>query len=349
MNPIALYLGDTVVYWNGIMIAFAVASGFFLGYSLYTAHSGRGAALWLMLPLALALSLLFSRMLHYSCYPALYKSFTSAITDFSGGGYCLPGMIVGIILAAFLMYKGGFADSTGSVLDAMAPGLALTCGLIRLSAIFTSSCRGKISILKPAFQTLPWASPLTDASGKQDYRFATFFVEFIAFFIVMIILLVIYYRRHNRAMKRPCSRDGHVARMFLLFYGLIELICDSTRYDAPHLKFSSGNAIGRLLTKASGFIGTGMLFSAIVILIVFIYYSRMSKAANGGSAKHVLLWIIYFISLAGTGASEYLYQRFGWVWLYGTMGFCLVLMGLSVILMYRSCCAPARRRTDADD
>jgi hypothetical protein len=60
MNPIALYLGDTVIYWNGIMVALAVASGFFLGYSIYTAHSGRGAALWLMLPVALALSLIIS-------------------------------------------------------------------------------------------------------------------------------------------------------------------------------------------------------------------------------------------------------------------------------------------------
>ena len=338
MNPIALYLGDTVIYWNGIMVALAVASGFFLGYSIYTAHSGRGAALWIMLPVTLALSLIISRILHCCCYPSLYDGVMTALTDFSSGGYCLQGLIAGSVLGAYIVHRTGLSGSAGEILDALSPGIAVTCGLIRLSAVFNTSCRGKISISNNAFQKLPFASPLTDASGKQDYRLATFFIEFIAFMVIAIVMLFLYYRLHSRRMKEPCRRDGNVARIFLLLFGLVEIICDSTRYDAPHLKFSSGNAIGRLLTKASGFIGLGMLIGAVIVLCVFIYYSRMSCAANGRSGKHWVLWILYFISLAGTGASEYLFQRFGWVWLYGTMGACLVLMGTTVLLMYKTCC-----------
>ena len=345
MNPIALYLGNTVVFWNGIMVALAVAAGFFLGYAVYTAHSGTGATLWIMLPVALALSLIFSRLLHYICYPSAYDSLFSALTSLTSGGYCMQGMIIGVILAAVIVARSGLAESAGIILDAMAPGLALTCGLIKLSDIFNSSCRGKISITNKSLQHLPLASPLTDAGGKQDYRLATFFLEFIAFLVVMAVLLVIYNKYHSRPMKKPCPRTGHIARIFFTLFGLIEVICDSTRYDAPHMKFSSGNAIGRLLTKASGFIGMGMLFAAILVLCMFVYYSRMSCAANGRKAKHIILWILYVITLLGAGGSEYLYQRFGWVWLYGTMGICLIIMGACVIIMYNTCVArPAKRQ-----
>ena len=40
---IAACVGSTFLYWNGIIIAFGIAAGFLLMYSLYTAHSGPGS------------------------------------------------------------------------------------------------------------------------------------------------------------------------------------------------------------------------------------------------------------------------------------------------------------------
>ena len=55
---LAACIGNTFLYWNGIIIAFGIAAGFLLMYSLYTAHSGPGSGLWIMLCAAIAIELL---------------------------------------------------------------------------------------------------------------------------------------------------------------------------------------------------------------------------------------------------------------------------------------------------
>ncbi len=326
MSGIAIYTGSTVIYWSGIIIALGVAACFALSYALYTSYVGTGRALWVLLPLSVLFSVLFCRLIHWYCHAEQYAGLWGALTDYSGGGYCLPGALFGVLLAAFLVGRLGFTDNVPRMLDAVAPGAALCVAFIRLSALFNNSCRGKIAVKTPALQHLPLASPVY-VNGAADYRFATFFVEFLVMLALCFVLIRFYFARRSIRMRGGSSSDGHTARFFLLIFSVTELILDSTRYDSSYMHFN-------------GFVSIVQMIAAISVLVLLIYYSRLSIRVNGRSAKHWGLWGVYFLSLVCVGVSEYLVQRHGdW---YGRCYFAMFIgvtvMAASVYSMYLSCC-----------
>lgn len=342
-SVIAIYFGNTVIYWSSIIIVLGTLAGFCLAYAIYTSHSGRGSTMFVMFAFAIVFSVLISRLIHFYCHQEQYDSLFSAMTDFSGGSFFMPGVILGVWLAAAVTSTLGFASSPAHILDATVPGLALVFSFIRLSALFTTSCRGKITISTPSLRHLPLASAVTSASGTTEYRFATFFISAILFMLSAFLLISFYYRHHNDRMKAPCRRYGHVARRFIIYYGIIELVMDSTRNDSTFPYFS----IVQTLNRFASFVSLTQLFAAISILAVFIWYSKRSVAANGRKAMHWILWVLYTISLAGAGVSEYMVQRHGDMYavFYTTMSVSALLMALTVILMYKSC----RVKNDGDN
>ena len=312
MNPIAISTGSTVIYWSAIVIALGIAAGFALSYSLYISHGGRAAAMWLLLPLALLFSVPLCRAIHWYCHPEQYTSFIRAITDYSTGSYCLPGALLGTFLAALVVV------------------------FIRMSALFNSSCRSKITITTPLLQHLPIGSGITNSMGAVEYRFATFFVQAILMLCVTVLLLYFFFTRRRLPMKEGCPRDGNVAWMFLTFHSAVELLMDSTRYDSSFMHFNA-------------FVSIVQIVSAVCILAALIHYSRLSHKVNGRCGYHVAMWIGYVLTLAGTGAAEYLVQRFGsmYPFCYTAMTITCTMMAVIVYLMYKTTCAE-REEPDYD-
>ncbi len=334
MNPIAISTGNTVLYWSAIVIALGIAAGFALSLSLYVSHGGRAAAMWLLLPLALLFSVPLCRMIHWYCHLEQYSGFFSAITDYSSGSYCLPGAIIGTLLAALVVRALGFTGNVARLLDSVAPGGALAVVFIRLSSLFNVSCRSKISISSPLLQHLPIGSGIVNSSGVLEYRFATFFVQAMLMLGVTVLLLYFFYARRRLPMKEGCPRDGNVAWMFLVFHSAVELLMDSTRYDSSFMHFNA-------------FVSIVQIFSAVCILIALIHYSRLSVRANGRQGYHFAMWIGYFFTLAGTGAAEYLVQRFGNMYIpcYSGMTLTCTMMAVIVYLMYKTTCRSREGRS----
>ena len=331
MNAIALYSGSTVLYWSALVIALGAAAWLLLSRALYVTDGGEGYVLWIWFPIAALLSVLFARFLHWYCHTEQYPGFFAAMTRYSSGGYCLPGLLLGAWLAAVLMKRFRFVASSARLLDALAPGAALSIALIRLSALFTNSCRGKLVITKPLFQRLPFGSGLRTVSGVTEYRFATFFVEFLLLLILTALLVRFFLCRRRRPMKFG-PREGHVARMFLLGFSAIEAVLDSTRYDSSFL-------------RSNGFVSLSQIVSGFCLLALLVYYSRRSVRANGRRVYHGLLWLGWLLGLAATGYLEYLVQRHGdwYLFCYSMMTLSVALMALSVYAMYRTLCRPPRR------
>lgn len=300
-----------------------------LSLSLQRVNGGGSTAMLLFFPLAIILSVPICRVIHWYCHFEQYNGIWGALTDYSTGSYCLPGALLGVWLAALIVKKLGFERSIARLLDAFAPGAALAVAFIRLSALFNSSCRSKIAVTTPALQHLPIASGVTNSTGAIEYRFATFFVEFLLMLIAAAVLLEFFYRCRKRPMKRGSS-DGNTARYFLLLYSAIELLLDSTRNDSSFMKFN-------------GFVSIVQMICAICIGALLIYYSRRSVKANGLGARHWVIWAVWFIGLAGTGVSEYLVQRHGnwYLGCYAAMTVCCALMAVAVYRMYLSCCDEA--------
>lgn len=336
MNPIAFTIGSHAVYWSAIILALAVAACFTMTCALFTSHGGRSVAVWLLLPLGVLFSVLLCRLLHWYCHTEQYSGFMQAMTDYSTGGYVLTGALLGTALAGLLVRALGLTKNLRRLYDCLAPGAALGIALIRLSALFDNSCRGKIVVETPALQHLPLSSAVSTVDGGTEYRFATFFVQALVMLLIFWLLLRFFHKRRRWPMKADQPRDGNVALMFLTWYTAVELVADSTRYDSSFMPIN-------------GFVSLVQVVGAATLLGVLIVYTVRSVRANGHQALHWLLWGGFWLSLAGAGVMEYLIQRHGnwYLFCYPVMSLCCLAAVLMIYRMYKNVCGERRRRKPA--
>lgn len=343
MNEIAVFTGDFIIYWSAVVITLGIAAGLCLTLALYPMDHRHNTAVWVFFPFAVAFGVVLSRLIHWYSHIEQYPSLLDALTDYSTGGYCIQGIVLGALLAALLVRLLRLTPTAGELLDAAAPGTALCLALIRLSSLFNTTCRARIVITNELYQRLPFAVSWTDAAGNIEYRLATFFLEFLALLIVCIILCGFYFRHRSETLWDGWPNEGNVARMFLVLVGIVEVIADSTRYDSALMHFF---LIKRLNPYAS-FISIAQVFSGVMILLVFIHYMRISIKTNGFTWYHVLAILLFIASLVGAGYfGEYRVQRTAqYVRCYIWQGSSLIVMALTVIGIYATCVA----RSSGDD
>lgn len=307
MNPsIAAYYGTTAIYWSALIIVLGIMAGFLLSYSVYTAHSGRGTAMLVLLPFTLVFGIVLSRAVHFYCNQEQYVGLWQALTDYSSGSFWLPGAVLAALPAALIVKAVKITDNAGEMLDAAAPGLALTAAMIRFSALFSTSCRSMFPVKARALQRYPFASADVDAAGNITYHFASFFILALLMLLLMLLSVMFYYRHHADRMKEPGKRSGNVAWLTFVLFCACELVLDSTRADSTYMLFS----ILQFLNKYASFVSLTQLFCAAGMLCAMIHYNRASARANGRKRLHTVLWAVYLAGLILTGVAEYLVQRY---------------------------------------
>ena len=337
MNEIAVFTGNLTIYWSAIVICLGIAAGLCLTLALYPMDHRHNTAVWVFFPIAVVLSVLFSRTIHWYSHIEQYESLLKSITDYSTGGYCIQGIILGVFLAAAIVRLFHLAPTAGELLDAVAPGLALCLALIRLSSLFNLNCRGRIVILNSAYQRLPFAVSWTDAAGNVEFRLATFFLEFLALLVITVILCVFFFRHRSEPLWEGFPNQGNVMRMFLILVGIVEIIADSTRYDSALMHFF----LIKKLNPYASFISITQIFTAVCFLVYFIRYMRISVKTNGWRWYHFLALLVFLACFVGAGYfGEYKVQRTAlYVRCYLWQGGSLLLLCLTVILIYRTCVA----------
>ena len=330
MNGAMLTIGSLSLYRSALVIALGAAACCALFASLLSAKGGSGAEIWLFTSADLLFSVLICRFLHYYCHSEQYVSFFRAMTDYSSGGYVLVGLIPAALAAGGLVKLLGLTRNLARLFDCFAPGAALAAAMIRLSALFNATCRGKVAVRTPLLQRLPIASPV---GGGSDYRFASFFVEFLLLAAVFCLVLRFFFRFRRKPMKAAQKRDGNVALYCLLLCSAVELVLDSTRYDSSFLPFN-------------GFVSISQIAAAVCLLSVLVVWSRRSVRANGRSGFHWGVWGGWFLSLAGAGLCEYLVQRHGnWhLGCYAGMSLAAYIMVFLTVQMFKSVIAKKQAR-----
>ena len=332
MSQIAICIGSIVIYWSSIVIALGVAVCCLLTYSLYSANNGgKSKGLLVMFPIAIVLSVVLARLIHWYCHHEQYTSLMSALFDYSTGDYCLCGVFMGVILAVLIVKGLRLIEDSGKVFDALVPGSILGIALIRLSAMFNTSCRSKIVVENEAFQRLPFATG-TVINGEMEYRFATFFAEFLVLLVLFVIMMGMYNRRKDWPMKGDTRQSGHIGLLFLVFYSALIVVSDSTRYDSSYLPIN-------------GFVSFVQVLGAFCLVGGMTYYMIRSVKANGVNWKQIVLLVIFLGCVGGTGYLEYLVQRHGdwYLMCYSLMSLTCFMMALTIYLMYRTVCLPKKQ------
>lgn len=306
MDRIALISGETVIYWNSIVLtlAAAAASCFFLAF--YLRVSGNAVAGFAAVPVCLALSLVAARFFHWYSRADSYDGFLSAMTDYTSGGYALTGVFLGCFLGAALLRLLRLHRNLPQMLDCMCLGGAAGIALGRQASFFNASDRGQVV---ESVRSLPWVYPVTNAvSGEVEYRLATFLLQAMVA-AVLFVVLTQFYRRERRRNRR---RDGDLCLIFLLCYGASQVVLDSTRYDS-------------LFFRSNGFVSVVQVLGALAMVLTIVVFSRRMLQNRGFRFWMVPLWIAMAAGLGGAGYMEYYVQRRGneAVFAYTVMSACL--------------------------
>ena len=331
MSQIAYLSGERVLYWGGLVAALGLAAGLCLALALYPRYNRHSAAVWAFFPFALVLGLFFSRVIYWYCHLEQFASFAEALVEYNRGSYALFGAIFGVWLAAFIVKKLGLVGHMGRLLDAAAPGLCLSFAFLRLSELFSTACRSRITVQARFLQRLPFA--VLNAEG--NWTLAVFFWSFLLLLLVTVVL-VRFFRHYRRyPMLDGTSTNGNVFRLFLLLWGVTEVVIDSLRDDScfMHFTFLKG------LNPYASFVSLGQIFAAVTILAVLIRFTAIRVRGGAGGWKLALAWLLYLLSLVGAGYfGEYKVQRSAnYALCYPIQIVSLAVMTLVVLWTYRGC------------
>jgi len=326
MDKIAFISGETIIYWNSIVytLATAVAICFFLAF--YLGHTGNAVAGFAAIPLSIFLSVVFSRFVHWYSRADSYLDFTTAMTDYTSGGYALIGAFAGCALAAVLLRLIFLHRSIGSMLDAMSLAGCAGIAVGRLASLFNASDRGNIV---EGIQSLPFVYPVTNAvSGATEYRLATFMLQAMVALVLFVVLTVFYLKGKDKV------KEGDICLIFLLLYCASQVVLDSTRYDS-------------LFFRSNGFVSIVQVLGALAIGLAIVLFSIRLVKARGWHPSYLGLWIDQLVLVGGAGYMEYHVQRHGDQagFAYTAMSICLIgLVAKTIVIWYLA--AKAERDTE---
>ena len=319
MEKIAFISGGTFIYWSSVMLTLAVVTAIAFYASAYLAKGGKVVGLSISVPVSLVLGLALGRLIHWYSRTDAYASFTAAMTDFSTGCFALAGGFVACIVTASVLRLLRVIPSLPKMLDAMAIGGGIGIAVGRLGSMFNTSCRG---VAVPDSVGFPFAYQVVNGvSGVAENRLATFMLQSMATGTIVAALLV--YMLVCQVRKKEL-KDGDVTLMFLLCYGAVQIICDSTRYDSLYL-------------RSNGFISIVQILGLVAMLAPIVVFSVRMVVNRGFRAWFLLLWVALVGVMGCAAYMEYYVQRHGGeaAFAYSVMGICLCA-AVVLVLIFRS-------------
>ena len=144
--------------------------------------------------------------------------------------------------------------------------------------------------------------------------------------LVLFLILFSFY------LPKKQQKDGDTALIFLLLYGVSQIVLDSTRYD-------------KLFFRSNGFVSVVQVLGALGLLLVIVVFSARMVKARGFRFWNVLVWLGIAACIGGAGFMEYYVQRHGDLaaFSYSIMSACL-LAAAGLVLLLRKLTQPVRRR-----
>ena len=314
MDQIAFFFREYYIYWSSVLLMVAVCVAIFLFLSLYLGRGGKMAAAFGVVPLAVLVSLICARLIHWYCFAESYSGFTTAMTDYSQGGFALVGAFAGCALAVGVLTVVKTVPDPLRMLDCMclAGGGGIAIG--RLASFFSTADRGQIL---ESIRSLPLASAVINVVSKAtEYRLATFMLQAMVALALFIILSIFYLKGKDKV------KDGDTCLIFLLVYCASQVVLDSTRYDS-------------LFFRSNGFVSIVQVFSALGLGLVIAVFSKRLVKVTGFKIWYVFWWILIGGCIGGGGFMEYYVQRHGDqpVFAYSVMSAFLAVIVLLTLLL----------------
>lgn len=290
MEQIAFIVGHTYVYWNSIITVLASVVAVCLFLALWLGKEKGCMAGILLIPLAVAFSVVLSRLIYWHFRPESYISLSEVLDVRVFGGMALSGAFAGCFLAAVLIRILRLTDSLPELLDCicLAGGAGIAVG--RLASFFDVSDRGMVLPVQLGF---PWGCVISNpVNAVEEHRLATFMIQALITAVIVLVFLVVY------LVKKGQFREGDTALLFLQCYGAAQVILDSTRYDS-------------LYFRSNGFVSVVQVLGALAVAWAMIVFAARMIYAGGWKKWYPVLWIPQLACFGLAGYMEYHVQRHG--------------------------------------
>lgn len=319
MEKIAFISGGTFIYWSSIILALAVVTAICFYAATYLARGGNTTGMALAVPMIALLGIVLGRFVHWYSRTDAYTSFGEAMTNFSSGGFALMGAFWAALITVGVLRLLRLIPSAGKMLDALAIGGGIGIAVGRLGSLFNTSDRG---VALPETVGFPFAAPVVnDVSGLVENRLATFMIQSMVTAFIVAVLIVFMVVSH---LRRKRIKDGDVFLLFLLAYGALQIVCDSTRYDS-------------LFLRSNGFISIVQIMGLVAMVIPLVLFSIRMVKVGGFKVWYLALWLGGAALFGLGGYMEYHVQRHGdqAAFAYSVMSTCVViLIGLGILIRY---------------
>lgn len=317
MEKIAFISGGTFIYWSSIILTLAALSAIAIFAAMYIGKSGDVVGLCVTTPLAMAGSIVLSRLIHWYCRSDAYESMNAALTDYTKGGYALMGVFIACIVVAAVLRLVRIVRNLPQMYDSMVIGGGFGIMVGRLASLFNASDRG---MALPDSVGFPFAFPVTNTvSGVMENRLATFMIQ--AGIVAVIVGLLLIYMFISKIARHKIA-DGDVCLIFLLAYGASQIICDSTRYDS-------------LFLRSNGFISVVQILGLVALVVPIVVFSVRAVMHMGIKWFHFVAWVLILGMMGLAGYMEYYVQRHGneAAFAYSLMAFGLVMIVLVTLVI----------------
>ena len=331
MEKIAFISGGTFIYWSSIILTLAALTAIAIFAAMYLGKSGDVVGLCVTTPIAMAASIVLSRLIHWYCRSDAYESMNAALTDYSKGGYALMGVFIACILVAALLRLLRVVKNLPQMYDSMAIGGCFGIAVGRLASLFNASDRG---MALPDSVAFPFAYPVTNTvSGVVENRLATFMIQ--AGVVSVIVVLLLLYMLISKIAKRKIA-DGDICLIFLLAYGASQIVCDSTRYDS-------------LFLRSNGFISVVQILGLVALVVPIVVFSVRMIKNMGIKWFHFVCWLVILGMMGLAGYMEYYVQRHGneAAFAYSLMAFGVVVIVLVTLIIRALGNHAARKKAEA--
>lgn len=246
ISNIAFKIGNSNIYWYGILITLAMALSIILMKKDDKKYNIRFEKVLYLFILLIPLSLLGARLYFVLFKLNYYIANPNKIFSFRDGGLAIyGGIIVGIITT--IVYCKINKIKVLDMLDYIAPYLALSQSIGRWGNFFNVEAHGTIcsNILRMGIFE----------NGIYQEVHPTFLYESISTLTIFIILTII---------KNKRKYSGQITYLYLALYALVRMIIEGLRTDSLML----GNIrVSQLLS----------LIVLIVTVIIMIYNKRINR------------------------------------------------------------------------
>ena len=220
-GDVAFNLFGFPVYYYGIIMAFAVFTGFCVSYFLYKKYYGNPSVIFDISPYLIIFGIIGARLYYCLVNYSYYIHKPIEIFFVRQGGLSLHGLIIAGFLAILYFskrYKIPFLKLT----DVFLCGTILAQSIGRWGNFFNSEAFGL-----PC--NLPWKLyiPISQRPPEYinyEYFHPTFLYESILDIIIFTVLISLF--------KRFSKSSGKITALYLIFYSIARIFVESLRIDS---------------------------------------------------------------------------------------------------------------------